>query len=183
MTHDFNAKLSFSLGEREKFDLDVLKAAIYGCVHVEKTDEQTDRQGADYVATLRKGAKILIDAKAREKGASRYWKHGEPELALEKWSVLPTDKNQGKAGWTLNESSIVDLILYTFDPSDSKMFYLLPFQHLRVAFIKNYGKWQKQYLVKRQSSKQWQSEAVFVPASVVLQAIAAEMKGVADSGD
>lgn len=183
MTHDFNSKLSFSLGEREKFDMDVLKGAIHGCVRVDKTDEQMDKQGIDYVATLRKGAKVFIDAKAREKGASRYWKHGEPELALEKWSVCPSSMLTGKVGWTLNEANPVDLILYTFDTSDSRTFYLLPFQHLRMAFVKNCAAWQRKYMIKRQNSQHWQSEAVFVPASIVLQAITATMKGVADNGD
>lgn len=181
MIHDFDAKLNFSLGEREKFDLDTLKRVITGCVRVEKTDKETDKAGVDYIATLRRGAQVLIDAKAREKGASRYWKNGEPELALEKWNVCPTATCQGKTGWTLNESSNVDLILYTFDPEDSREFYLIPFQQLRMAFVKNIWEWQARYCVKRQSSRQtthsWQSEAVFVPASVVIKAVADQMKG------
>lgn len=177
MTHDFNAKLAFSLGGREKFDLTVLKRAIVGCVTIEKTDTETDKEGVDYIATLRRGAKVLIDAKAREKGASRYWKHGEPELALEKWSVCPTEWHSGKAGWTLNESSNVDLILYTFDREDSANFYLLPFQQLRIAFVENIMRWQTEYQVKRQNSGSWQSEAVFVPASVVIKAVTEQMKG------
>jgi hypothetical protein len=177
LIHDFDAKLTFSLGEREKFDLGTLKRAITGCIDVVKTNTEIDKAGVDYIATLRRGAQVLIDAKAREKGASRYWKNGEPELALEKWSVCPNGKYQGKTGWTLSESSNVDLILYTFDPEDSRDFYLIPFQQLRMAFIQNIMLWQKQYKVKRQNSRSWQSEAVFVPASVVIKAVTEQMKG------
>ena len=42
MIHDFNQKFQFSLGEREKFDKNVLKNAICGCVRIEKTDEKLD---------------------------------------------------------------------------------------------------------------------------------------------
>ena len=177
IAHDFDQKLQFSFGEREKFDICLLKDAICGCVSVEKTDEAMDRAGVDYVATLRKGAKVLIDAKARERGASRFWQNGEPELALEKWSVVRSADCEGKAGWTLSEKNQADMILYTFDPADSKMFYLLPFQHLRMAFIHNMSSWQEKYHTKRQNSGSWQSEAVFVPASVVLDAVKQEMFG------
>ena len=175
--HDFNQKLQFSLGEREKFDIGLLKEAICGCVSVEKTDVEMDRGGVDYVAVLRKGARILIDAKARERGASRYWKDGEPELALEKWSVVKNGWQEGVAGWTPKESNPADMILYTFDPADTKMFYLLPFQHLRMAFVHNMKHWQERYQTKRQDSGNWQSEAVFVPASVVIDAVTKEMYG------
>ncbi len=182
MTHDFGEKLAFSLGARESFDMELLRQVIPGCVIVEKTDAETDKAGIDYVATLRRGAKVNIDAKAREKGASRFWKNGEPELALEKWSVCPTESVKGKAGWTLSENSGADMILYTFDPEDSRDFYLLPFQHLRMAFVRNIMSWQSQYPAKRQNSGGWQSEAVFVPASVVLRAVTREMKGAVPDG-
>ena len=179
MIHDFGEKLAFSLGERENFDMDILKNAITGCVTVEKTDDEADRAGVDYIATLRRGALVTIDAKAREKGASRFWKNGEPELALEKWSVCPNEWFPGKAGWTLSERSNVDLILYTFDPEDCRDFYLIPFQHLRMAFVKNIIDWQNKYHIKKQKSGEWTSEAVFVPASVVLKAVTEQMKGCA----
>lgn len=177
ITNDFTQKLAFSLGEKESFDMKLLKRAIVGCVDVIKTDAEHDRRGVDYIATLRKGAQILIDAKTRERGASRWWKDGEPELALEKWSVVPDFRQRGKAGWTLKEDNPVDMILFTFDPSDCRVFYLLPFQHLRMAFIHNMNTWQRKYQTKRQNSNGWQSEAVFVPAKAVIDAITMEMRG------
>ena len=179
--HNFNQKLCYSFGEQEQSDIDILKQAFIGSVSVIKTDIETDKGGADYIVTLRKGAKILIDAKTREPGASRYWRYKEPELALEKWSVCPDENGDGgKVGWTLNEECNVDMILYTFDPSDSKQFYLLPFQHLRIAFIRHYAEWVNRYGLKKQRSEyglKWQSEAVFVPASIVINAIVETMTG------
>ena len=175
--NDFDQKLSFSLGERENFDMNLIRKALApSCVSVEKTDAETDKTGVDYIATLRRGATILIDAKSREKGSSRFWKNGEPELALEKWSVYPDPWQQGKAGWTLNEKRNTDMILYTFDPSDTRTYYLLPFHHLRMAFMHNLKAWEQRYGLKKQVSRRWRSEAVFVPAGVVLDAIRKEMQ-------
>lgn len=179
MIHDFEQKLSFSLGKKEQIDIEMLKKSIYGCTQVIKTDAETDKTGIDYIATLRRGATINIDAKARAKGASKYWKHGEPELALETWNVVPMENLDGVVGWTLNEASNADMILYTFDQSDTNKFYLLPFQHLRMSFVTNYNDWKQKYKLFRENSKRgnnyWKSEAIFVPASIVLNAITNEM--------
>jgi hypothetical protein len=163
-------KLDFSMGENMKQDLIILKNAIAGCVDIRKTDEATDKTGIDYIATLRGGAIVNIDAKRREKGCSKYW-DGQPEIALEKWSVVPDGNNKGKTGWTLNESASVDLILYTFDKTDCPASYLLPFQHLRLAFIEQYENWVERYGVKYQRNEGWKSCAVFVPIDKVLEAI------------
>lgn len=176
--HDFQENLEFSLGEREKFDISLLREIISGCTDIRKTDVETDRIGVDYVAYLRKGAQVLIDAKTRKPGASKYWKHNEPELALEIWSVCPNPSCEGKTGWTLNENSPVDMILYTFDEQDSRKFFLLPFQFLRMAFRRNYSNWVNKYGTRIERNKAWTSEAVFVPASVVLNALTEEMYGI-----
>ena len=176
MIHSFTDKLEYSMGEREKFDIQLLRQAICGCVGIKKTDTETDKTGIDYIATLRGGAQVFIDAKTREPGARRYWRD-EPELALEKWSVVPTPQNHGKTGWTLSEESPVDMILYTFDKSDCDRFFILPFQHLRMAFVHNVKAWERMYPWKQQRSGSWRSEAMFVPASVVLDAVMREMTG------
>lgn len=183
MTHCFDANLAFSLGERGAIDLEVIKQSIPGCVSVIKTDTEIDKTGIDYVATLRRGATINIDAKTRKPNSSKYWCNGEPELALEKWSVVPDNKCAGKVGWTLSESSQLDMVLYTFDKTDSDQFYLIPFQNLRTAFIRNMPQWAAKYGWKRQRSEgwtifnNWKSEAMFVPASVVIEAVKQTMIG------
>lgn len=170
--NDFFKKLRYSLGEQQKFDKDILKNHIPFCVSVEKTDTETDKTGIDYVATLRGGAKIYIDAKTREPGCSRYWK-GEPELAIETWSVV----EHRITGWTFKESSQVDYILYTFPEQDCKEYFFIPFQSLRKASIDNWHKWTSEYKRKKQVNRTYHSEAMFIPASVVLDAVQETMKG------
>ena len=177
MRHDFKERLKFSQGNRGERDAEILKSAIQNCVEVRKTDEDTDKKGVDYIARLHGGAEIGIDVKARDKGASKFWNNGEEELALEIWSVYPDGRNDGKLGWTLSDETNVDMILYTFDDADSKKYYLLPYQLLRMAFQKNGREWVKRYGYKKQESEQWTSEAVFVPAREVLRAITCEMYG------
>lgn len=171
MIHDFTETLAFSRGIREASDLEMLEELIPGCTGVTKTCEAQDRAGVDYLATLRRNAVLKIDAKTRKPGASRYWHHGEPELALEVWSVVPSHWTDGKPGWTLDESKEVDLILYTFEPEDSNEVFLLSFDMLRIAFVRFFHEWRAEYGIKPQDSGNWKSRAIFVPASVVLDAI------------
>jgi len=173
--HAFDVKLAFSRGQRELTDMETLRTLIPGCVSVIKTPTETDKTGVDYIASLRRGAEIWIDAKTRELGASRFWRNG-PELALEIWSVRPngkysTPREQAKVGWTLCEANQVDMILYTFDASDSEDVFLVPFQHLRMAFQQNFSEWSVRYHRKNQDSFQWESQCIFVPADIVLKAI------------
>lgn len=173
--HDFNKKLEFSQSLMQN-DIGIIKQAFPKCINVTKTNEAVDRTGIDYVAELQGGAKINIDVKRREKGASCFWKHNEPELALETWSVYPDNINTGKPGWSVSDISNVHFILFIFDRSDSDKYYLLPYQQLRAAFINNYYDWVKRFERKKQYSGDWTSEAVFVPASVVIKAINQEMQ-------
>lgn len=169
--------LDYSRGVREKNDLATVQNLIAGCVSVVKTDSITDRAGVDYIATLRKGAEVTIDGKTRTRGCSKYWRSG-PELALELWSVIPEHGSTGKAGWTVCETKNVDYILFTFDPSDSDLVFLYPFQLLRMTFRKNYYIWKAQgYKTDIQSSGSWKSECIFIPESVVWAAMRQVMTG------
>lgn len=175
MTYDFKEMLNFSIGQRSDTDAATIKKLLHGCQTVEKNEVDGNDRGVDYIATLRRGTVVLIDAKTRQKGCGRFWS-GEPELAIEIYSVMPgglfdTPTDKAKAGWTLDESKLTHMILYTFDPSDSETTYLLPFQSLRIATARNREKWTARYKVGIQTSGSWQSKAVFVPASVVIEAI------------
>ena len=176
MRYDFAERLEFSLGENIRQDEQIISKIISGCAKVEKTNTSTDKSGIDYIAHLSGGSKINIDVKTRDKGASKYWRRGEPELALEIWSVCPEYGQVGKRGWTLSDSTQVDYILFKFHEQDSNKVYMLPYQQLRQAFINNGHKWIKLYGRKRQNSGDWKSEAVFVPASQVLKGIMSEME-------
>ncbi len=173
MIHDFHGKLAYSRGIREASDLEMLEDLIPGCIGVEKTCTREDKAGVDYRAYLRRGTVLRIDAKTREAGASRWWEYGEPELALEVWSVVPSFFTDGKPGWTLDESKEVDLILFTFDSADSNEVFLVSFDMLRIAFVRFFHEWKREYREKVQDSGRWKSTAVFVPASVVLEGISA----------
>ncbi len=180
--YDFQTQLDFSRGVREVSDIDTIRNMIPGCISVLKTREEMDRQGVDYIARLRKGDELLIDAKTRVRGCSKYWK-SEPEVALEVWSVRPggkyqTPQSREKTGWTLSESKHVDLILYTFDPIDCDDVFLVSFPLLRMAFHRHFGKWTKPMNeggFKRdiQDSFRWESECIFVPIGVVHDGIKA----------
>ena len=175
MNYDFAERLEFSLGGNITQDKQIISKILSGCVKVEKTNTTTDKSGIDYIAHLFGGGRINIDVKTRDRGASKYWKQGEPELALEIWSVCPKEGQAGKRGWTLSDSTQVDYILFKFHEQDSSKVYMLPYQQLRQAFIKNGHEWIKQYGRKKQSSGDWHSEAIFVPASQVLKGILNEM--------
>ncbi len=176
MIYDFDERLAFSQGNHVISDIEFLKKTIPQCIEVIKTDIETDKQGIDYIAKLKGGAEIGIDVKMREKGASKFWDYGEAELALEIWSVCPNNTITGIRGWTLSDKTNVDFILYMFDSSDWNKSYLLPYQLLRMAFLRNGRNWVQKYPRKRQTSNNWQSEAIFVPVSVVIDAIKAEMQ-------
>lgn len=169
--NDWNEKFEYSLSEQQRFDIAILKDYIPGCIEVRKTSQEEDKKGIDYIAKLNGGAEILIDAKTRMPGSKKYWKNGEAELALETWSVVGKKK-----GWTLSEESNVDYILYTFNSNEWDKFYLFPFQMLRKAFIQNGREWCERYGRKTQYSNSWTSECVFVPASVVLNAVSNTMQ-------
>jgi hypothetical protein len=168
--YDFQAKLSESqISHGEKYE-EVIKRLLPGVISVEKTEVDVDKTGIDYITTLRKGAEIGIDLKVRAKGCSAHWANGE-ELALEIWSVCPNNRNKGIAGWTLDEAKKTDYTMHVFHKTDSNKIFLLPFQLLRKSFVNNFGIWNKRYKKAKQDSGGWQSECLFVPARVVVDAI------------
>lgn len=175
--NDWNEKFAYSLSAQQQFDISLLKQHVPDCVEVQKTTLEMDKKGIDYIATLEDGAEVYIDGKTRIAGASRFWKDGEPELALELWSVM----EKHKKGWTLSAASNVDYVLFTFDKHDCDRYFFIPYQLLRKAFLKHGRKWCVVYPRKIQSSVRgdliWHSEAVFVPARVVLRAVSNCMFG------
>lgn len=170
--NDWGQKLEYSLSAQQKFDIELLKKHIDKCVSITKTDTELDKKGVDCIAKLDGGSEIYIDAKTREKGCSRYWKEGVPELALEVWSVV-----KKKIGWTLSTATNVDYILYTFDREDCEKFFFIPFQLLRQAFYENGRKWKSNYPIKEQQSNTWKSSCMFVPAPIVIRAVTELMQG------
>lgn len=176
---DFYADLAFSKAARQDSDIETLRAMFPRAAAVVKTDAARDRAGTDYVVRLRRGAEVLVDAKARRAGCSRYWRAG-PEVALERWNVMPggifgTPREVARTGWALDEGKDSDLILFTFDCTDHPFAYARSFPLLREAFRRNCGSWFGEFFHDRQSSVKggapYQSECVFVPLSVLDDAI------------
>ena len=172
--YDFAERLAFSKARRQDSDLETLRAMFPRAAGVTKTDVAEDRAGTDYVIELRRGARLKVDAKARDKGCRRFWKAG-PEVALETWSVRPGGKygQRGVTGWALDEAKEIDLILFTFDQADHQFAYVRPLPLLRETFRRNYESWGSQYKKDIQDSRSWESECIFVPLVVLDQAIEA----------
>ncbi len=177
--YSFREQLARSKARRQDSDIDTLRLMFPRSARVSKTTAAEDRAGVDYHIILRRGARLLVDAKSREQGCARWW-NGSPELALEIWSVKPgglyrTPPAQQKTGWTLDESSDVDLILFTFDGADHEYAYVRSLPLLREVFRRHAREWQARYKTDIQCSRygnlRWQSECVFVPLPVVDDAI------------
>lgn len=169
---DFHERLEWSKGDRHESTPDTIRTMLDGCVDVRESTRDEERLGVDFVATLRGGATVLIDEKRRDEGASKYWRHNQPELALEIYSVVPEGDHKGVAGWTLSESKTTDLVLFTFDPCDSTTCYLLPFQHLRMAFRRNFVAWRNLFRVADQGTEgRYHSRCLFVPIDLVIDGI------------
>ena len=170
--YSFDERLAFSNGIVGATCLDTIKAMMIGVDKIERSTLKDDKNGIDYWVTLRRGARVGIDHKARDSGCSRFWTNGEPELSLELWSVLPENGNAGVVGWTLSETKNTDYTLHTFDKKDTDQCYLLPFQLLRMAFRSRCKDWMKMMRGPAiQNSGRWKSQCVFVPAFMVLDAI------------
>lgn len=171
LVFDFDERLAFSKGVRQRTDAETIRAMIDGCERVDVASTEHDRRGIDYFARLHGGVQIHIDAKARDRGCSQFWKQGIPELALEDWSVVPVNGHSGKIGWTLDVSKETDMVLFTFDPADTDRCYLISFQLLRIAFRRYCSRWLQQYKHAPQQNNGWKSHCVFVPVRVVFKAI------------
>lgn len=189
--YDFGDDLAFSKGERQESDLATLRTMFPRAVSVIKTDEADDRAGTDYIVTLRRGARVKVDAKARRPGCREHWRAG-PEVALEVWNVLPggkyrTPMNSARVGWTLDESKEIDLILFTFDQADHKFAYIRPLPQLREAFRRNCCDWCRTFKTDTQTTcwdtRNWQSECVFVPLVEVDLAIDAVSRSLLAVGE
>ena len=167
-----------SLHYTTRFDKDLIVDVIPGCANVVKTKPNVDKLGVDYIAVLKDGSEVTIDAKTRRPGSSKFWKSGEPELCLERYSVV----EQKKIGWLFKSSTIhPDYILYTFDRNDTDKFYLIPYLLLRKAAWKYWRSWATRYGVKQQPNDSYggyTSDAVFVPASMVISAVSEQMVGI-----
>lgn len=169
--NDFTQCLQFSLDVNCQEYMDVVKRRLHG-ISVRPSTREEERCGIDIVVMLRRGALVYVDIKTRRPGAQRYWKHGEPEIPCEIWSVV----EKRIIGWTLDESKLTDYVFIPFHERDFHVAYLIPFQLQRIAFRSYYHQWIDRYGITiqrttRPNKSVYCSQAVFVPASVLMDAI------------
>lgn len=181
MQYDFSERYNMSTQtEQLETDIATLRAYFPDVADVKKTDAAYDKRGIDYIVTLKSGAKIGVDVKTREKGCSRYWENG-PEIALETWSQKWPDyeDRQNKVGWTIDTNKRCHYVMFKFDPSDSTIVYILPFQQLNMAFRRNKDVWYSTYhhAYQTQAQANYESECIFVPVDVVIEAVKNEFVG------
>lgn len=192
----FSECLALSKGSLSESDAETIARALPGCVGVKAVEDPLlDKRGVDYIATLRGGAEVFVDAKYRDtvmsdgrRASQSMWRSG-PELTLEIWSVTPWNflsdhqrawqrsQIEPSCGWTLSESKVTDLVLFTWHPGDTDQAVIVPFQHLRAAFRRHHEEWRRRYKlnVQRNQSargRRYHSTCVFVPAPEVFRAIA-----------
>lgn len=185
--HDFGAKLRTSKGSRSESDAETLRMMFRNAEAVIPSEEALDRQGVDYVVRFQGGGEIYVDVKTREPGCSRFWKHGEPELALELWSVKEggkygTPQDRRRFGWAIDATKRCHYVAFMFCPADTEAVFVLPFMQLREAVFANGANWKQWFPVHTQDSGSWESQAVFVPVGHVIEAISAVQRGMAVKG-
>ncbi len=173
MLESFELNLNMSKGTQQAIDLGVIRQMIPTCHGLKLATPEQERAGIDYIAVLTGGREVNINTKVRGPGAKSHWKNDE--LALEIWSVMPTEGKPGKIGWTLDDAYFAELILFLFHPTVTNKIFMLPFQHLRLAFWRYLNLWTNTYKTAYQHTGGrrtiWTSSCVFVPAGVVWQAI------------
>ena len=175
-SNNFWAWRAYSMGNRQQFDISMLVEIIPNYAGAVKTGLDVDKQGVDYIVSLTDGSSVTIDAKTRKAGSSKWWQNGV-ELCLERYSVV----EQKKVGWLFKDSTVhPDYILYTFDRSDTDKYFLIPYLLLRKAAYRHWKEWEARYGIKKQPNSShggYTSDAVFVPATVVMKAVTDEMMG------
>jgi len=147
-------------------EADIKKLIELGFSHVHQANEKEDQKGGDYLAKDFNGRQVYIDVKRREKGCSKYWKNGIPEVAIEFESVCAGGKyniKEPRIGWSFDDKKITDWIVYLFDESDFKSALYIDFKLLYAALHEFKNVLTKKYKLKYQDSGQWESSAMFVP--------------------
>jgi hypothetical protein len=164
--YGFNDKLIASQGIVESCDVgEILRCRLPGCVEVKQAPKDIDRTGVDWLAKMSCGRVVGVDVKIREKDCTRF---GNDDVALETWSVVGSH-----VGWTRDDGKACEWVLWVW--KDTGRFFLLPFQALCSVFSDRWEHWVDAYKTRTQRTvregRSWESECVFVPRMVVLDAI------------
>jgi hypothetical protein len=87
------------------------------------------------------------------------------DLALETFS----DIGRSVPGWSRDETKQTDYICWYFETTGRTV--LMPFPMLCAVFMEKWQEWRETYRPRIQNSGRWRSECIFVPRSVIWEAI------------
>ncbi len=163
-------------------DMEAIRKLLPNCVRVVPATAAIDKAGGDFIAYMEDGSRVFIDCKGRLPGASEHWwkdsvpvpLKGFPQMAIEQWSQIPTEKRGGQIGWTLDAAKNTDYILQTFDASDCFRCWLLPAKALRDAFRAKQFIWEREFGPYRTSGTDgmYRTAYLYVPVVIVIAAVA-----------
>ena len=170
--NDFNEQLETSYRYRDE-DIRIIGEFFPLHTSIIVATVAMDKAGADYIVTMKGGKELNVDVKRRiGEDCKKYARHGEMELALETYSIVEDETHQKKYGWTVDPAKVTDYILYAFDRNVCDVCYIFPYQSLKQAFIRYFKEWKSTgYSIKQQDNGGYKSEAMFVPVSVLRNAI------------
>lgn len=159
MLHNFRDSLARS--EQHSDDPlweELYKTAFHNYAGMQKVgmDGWAQRGGIDRVITLTSGKTITVDEKVRAKDYG--------DILLEYWSNF----EKKIPGWVAKDLAC-DFIAYAIMPA--RKCYLLNFQLLREAWIKNHKDWVNQYGGKPAKNEGYTTVNVCIPVPVLFEAI------------
>lgn len=118
-----------------------------------RQDGWAQKGGIDRIIILKSGKILTVDEKVRKKDYG--------DILLERWS---NQENQ-IAGW-IQKSLACDYIAYAIIPT--KTCYLLPFQQLRMIWIKNGREWIKKYKKIIAQNYNYKTESIAIPTNILM---------------
>jgi hypothetical protein len=155
-THDFDERLQWSETQSDEPFWDaVYRKAFPNLVNhmLGSGDTESQRKGIDRVILLANGKTLYIDEKKRGKMYD--------DILLEFLSV----DTKGTAGW-IEKDLQIDYLAYAFMPN--RRVYLLDWQMLRRAWIKNGEDWKKRFRIVKAQNKNYTTHSVAVPIKTLL---------------
>jgi hypothetical protein len=167
-TFSFSECLAFADGHAPTVEAvgKIIADRIPGFVSIERADFSSDKDGTDFFITRRGNEALRLDLKLRGTDCMNF---GADDLALETWSKIELKR----VGWTRDERKNSDFILWFW--KDTGRFFLVSFPCLCSVFRRFWEVWAQRYQTAIQDNmsewERWQSQCVFVPRQIVLDAI------------
>lgn len=159
MLHNFKDSLEKSdIHSDDPLWGDLYQAAFHNFAGMHKVgiDGWAQRGGIDRIIMLNSGKTLSVDEKVREKDYG--------DILLEFWSNF----EKKVPGWVAKDLAC-DFIAYAIMPA--RKCYLLNFQLLREAWIKNHKEWVGKYQIAKARNIGYTTISVCVPVDVLFEAL------------